>query len=164
MINLKVMNNSQDRVKYKSKVDLFAPVGLGISLLISIAFSISAMTTSGIIAMTIGCVLFFVAFMYLINSTSYTVDNDTKRLVIKSAFTYQDYNVLKIKIIKRSSSILSNTKSSSLDRIALKFPKEEVIISPKDKHAFIAHIQQLHPEVRIEIKKKKYQKLAGSSN
>ena len=158
------MNKSQDTVRYKSKVDLFAPVGLGFSLLISIAFSISAMSTSGVIAMTIGCLLFYVAIMYLINSTSYTIDNVTKRLLIKSAFTHQDYNMLKIKAIKRSSSILSNTTSSSLDRIALKFPKEEIIISPKDKQDFIAHIQQLHPEVRIDIKKKKYQKLAGSSN
>ena len=151
-------------VRYKSKVDLFAPVGLGMSLLTSIAFAFAAMSITGILIMIICCVLFYMGVMYLINSTSYTIDNKSKRLLIKSAFTHQEYNVLKINTIKRSSSILSNATSSSLDRIALKFPKEEVIISPKDKQAFIDHIEQLHPDVKIDIKKKKYQKLAGSSN
>lgn len=101
----------------------------------------------------IGVVVFLCLLMlYLFRFTKYTIEgNDLK---ISSGFLYnKKISIRSIRKIKATNNPLS-APAVSLDRLEIVFDKNErVLISPKEKDAFVAHIQTLNPAVEVDLKK-----------
>jgi len=96
-----------------------------------------------------------VGFMiYLCKTTYYTIDGND--LNVKSGFLIQlTIPIESIRKIAETNSLLS-APAMSLDRLEIYYRKtDSVIISPKDKIAFINHLKSIHPLIEVEWKHKK---------
>lgn len=91
---------------------------------------------------------------YLLYDTTYTVENN--RLIVRFGFLYKEtIEISEIKSIRESNNLLSSP-ASSLDRLEIKYGRSgSVLISPKEKLAFIETLKALNPEIQIFLKKKK---------
>lgn len=94
------------------------------------------------------CILFF---MY---DTTYQVDQD--RLIIRSSFLYKSViHISEIKKIKETNNPLSSP-AASLDRLEIRYGRSgSVLISPREKEAFINSILSINPQIEVIYKKKK---------
>ncbi len=96
-------------------------------------------------------ILLTVAF---VNYTLFTIRYDVSRetLRIKCGFLYDEVlQIQAIKKIEKSRSILSSP-AASLDRLEISYNKwDTVLISPKDKEAFVAQLKQLNPEIVVKM-------------
>jgi len=83
---------------------------------------------------------------YTFASTYYVIDGEILR--VKSGLFYnKTFNIKAFRKIVNTNSAI-NAPAASLDRIELFFNGyDSVVISPKNKEAFIAHIQSINPGV-----------------
>lgn len=99
--------------------------------------------------------LSFVAFAFmahLLLSTHYMVKD--RNLKIKSGFIYNlNIQISTIRKINESNSVLS-APASSLDRLEIIYNKyDSVLISPKEKAAFIKTMLEINPTIEVNYKK-----------
>ena len=99
--------------------------------------------------------LSFVAFAFmahLLLSTHYIVKDGN--LKIKSGFIYNlNIQISTIRKINESNSVLS-APASSLDRLEIIYNKyDSVLISPKEKAAFIKTMLEINPIIEVNYKK-----------
>lgn len=93
------------------------------------------------------CVL--IAHLFL--TTSYEVSDTVLR--VRAGFLVDSrIRIDSIKEIKETSSILS-APALSMDRLLVTYKKfDSIVISPKDKAAFIAHLLRINPSIKITVK------------
>lgn len=141
--------------KYKAKIDLIlfiptAAIMLGSTLpLIFMAAKepnfAAAVTEWGfallMLIATIFCIQLFLSTYYIINSD---------QLIIRSGMLYRKrVAITSIRKVKATRSPISSP-APSLDRLKIFYNKfDSVIISPKDKAAFIASLTKLNPEIEV---------------
>ncbi len=86
-------------------------------------------------------------------NTRYIIKGDV--LVVRcGAFFKSSVSIHSIKEITGSRSIVSSP-ALSLDRIAIRYNKyDEVMISPKDRDAFISHLLEVNSNIVVSVKRK----------
>ena len=128
---------------YRSKIglEILAPI----VLILSITFYLHIANEIWIGVVINSAVAIFITYLY--TGTKYIIDD--KSLLVKAGFSInQTIPIQEIKCITRTNSILSSP-ALSLDRIQLFYGKSKsVTISPKDKNAFVNHLQQINPEIK----------------
>lgn len=131
---------------YKSKIDLILAL-----LIFLILFGITGLMVWSKNWLGIGIMLPTLAFViHLYLSTFYMVEDN--KLTVKSGFIInKQIPVSGIDKIKSTQSIISSP-SLSFDRLEITFNKyDSVIISPKEKTAFIAHLLSQNPSIVYQI-------------
>lgn len=75
---------------------------------------------------------------------------DQEQLIIKTGFPYKvKIDIKTIRKIRKSNSILSSP-AASFDRIEILYNKyDDILISPKDRAAFIADLLEINPNIEI---------------
>lgn len=104
------------------------------------------------IAIVVGILLSTVIFIwYLFYSVVYTIEGSY--LNIKCGFLYNKQILISsIKAITKTSSLLSSPAASLTERIELKFGKyDSVIISPKNRLAFVKALQEINPDIEDKL-------------
>jgi hypothetical protein len=93
----------------------------------------------------------FIAHMTL--TTYYQVDGTN--LIIKCGFFYSsNVNITTIRKIRETRNPLS-APATSLDRLEIMYNKYDVVmISPKEKQAFIQQLTNLNPAIEVQLKKR----------
>lgn len=136
---------------YKSKVDKFL---FGIVIVITffpLVFLLYELTSFGdrIIVSTI-LLLLALVFGNCIWGIRYSIDQE--QLIIKGGFFYKiKIDIKAIRKIEKSNSILSSP-AASLDRIEIFYNKyDSLLISPKDRTAFIADLLEINPSIEVII-------------
>lgn len=100
---------------------------------------------------TIVIVVLFVFITYLLLSTVYTINNNSKKLVVKSGYFYRKIDIEHIKTIKKSKSWISSP-ALSIDRIEISYNKyDSVLISPKNREQFVQELQQINPNIELDL-------------
>ena len=129
---------------YKSKVDVsisafvFGVTLICLSPLVIIEFS---WVIAALVFLT---VLFEALILYGI---SYTIDGDV--LTIKcSGYKYSAINIGEITRITYTNDITSAT-ASSLSRIEIRYGKKSIMISPREKQAFIDHLLKINNKIEV---------------
>lgn len=134
---------------YPSKIGIEILIITGLPLVVVLFISVfQGFNWVGISVVVFICLL----MLYLFRFTKYTIEgNDLK---ISSGFLYnKKISIRSIRKIKATNNPLS-APAVSLDRLEIVFDKNErVLISPKEKDAFVAHIQTLNPAVEVDLKK-----------
>ncbi|KAF2335146.1 PH domain-containing protein [Flavobacterium daemonense] len=135
--------------KFRSKIDIWLVLFLSVALggaLINMLYN-RVWGASIILCFTIG----FVVHMFL--NTYYSIED--QRLIIKSSFLINSsINILSIKKISETNSIMS-APALSFDRLEILFNEfDTIIISPKEKIKFFEAIKKINPEVEIVLKNK----------
>ncbi|WP_188506475.1 PH domain-containing protein [Parapedobacter pyrenivorans] len=141
--------------KHKAKIDLIlfiptAAIMLGSTLplvfmAINESSSAAAVTEWGfallMLITTIFCIQLFLSTYYIINSD---------QLIIRSGMLYRKrVAISSIRKVKATRNPISSP-APSLDRLEIFYNKfDSVIISPKDKAAFIASLIKLNPEIEV---------------
>jgi hypothetical protein len=99
--------------------------------------------------------LAFPAFLLQMFCTTYYIINDNL-LTIKSSFLYNEkIEIDKIVKIEDTWSILSSPAFSFKNRIEIKYNKWDlIIVSPKDKEAFVNHLLSINPTIVVKTKTK----------
>ena len=96
--------------------------------------------------------LLFLAFvLYLLFNTYYVIDG--KVLIIRAGFVVnKKVDIDTISIIAETNSFVSSP-AASLDRLNIIYNKHNsVLVSPKDKAGFIAHLTRLNPNITVFYK------------
>jgi hypothetical protein len=90
--------------------------------------------------------------LQLFINTYYTIEDTT--LKIRSGFLYKlSVDILQIKKIEETNSPLSSP-AASFDRLEILYNKfDSVLISPKDKQAFIDELLRINPSIELKLKK-----------
>lgn len=143
-------NQEWNKVVYPSKVgwELLLPIIIIYSFLIANSFDKASLLGFTIL---IGSLILLVVLFY---SISYEVTSEVLTVI---SFFFIKKNIL-IKDITRivESNNPISSPAASLDRLEVYYGKySSVIISPKDKMGFIAHLKRLSPSIQVELKKKK---------
>ncbi|WP_341224565.1 PH domain-containing protein [uncultured Arcticibacterium sp.] len=131
---------------YKSEISWSLAVPLALILLGSLIMTIMGQNWPTILIMLLTCAFVF----HLYASTSYRITENN--LIVKSGFIVNiNIPIGSIKSIKPSKSILSSP-ALSLDRIEVSYGKfDSVLISPKERSAFIAELKKINPEIDISL-------------
>jgi hypothetical protein len=97
-------------------------------------------------------VVLFIVYMF--NYTHYTITQE--HLIVRGGFlVHLKIEVKRIRIIRETNNPLSSP-ANSLDRLAIIYnDNSSVLISPKDKHGFIADLLALNSEIEVVYRKKK---------
>jgi hypothetical protein len=125
---------------YRSKFgwELFLPIAI---VLVAVTALIMAQSDAwfglAIVLLT------FVFILHIFLNTSYTIENNT--LTIICGFLYRkQLDIAGITRVKATNNILSSP-ATSLDRLTIFWGKHgKVMVSPKDKTGFIAHLQSIN--------------------
>jgi hypothetical protein len=128
---------------YRSKIGLEILIPIALILGVTFYLHIANRIWVGIIINS--AVTLFITYLYV--GTKYIIDE--KSLFVKAGFLInQTIPIQEIKCISRTNNPLSSP-ALSLDRIQLFYSKSKnVIISPKDKNAFINHLQKINPNIQ----------------
>lgn len=136
---------------YKSKIglELVIPIGLvlGGSLLL---FLLGEPKWIGL-----AIILPVIAFVvHLFATTNYTIDG--KHLIIKSGFLVnKTIEIHSIKKIIETNNPVSSP-ATSMDRLEITYGKfDSIVISPKEKLAFIEDLKRINPDIEVKFKEKK---------
>jgi hypothetical protein len=100
---------------------------------------------------TLGLFVVYGLILHMFFNTTYTIDQ--KMLHIRCGFfRYKPINIMNMKKISKSSSIVSSP-AASFDRIEITYDKfDELIISPKHKLRFSADLQKINPNLINTLK------------
>ena len=143
---------SQEYRKYKSKV------GLGLLGILSLGFGIGLYLII-IDWNSIGALIHLVTFglvYYLLFSISYEIKNGYL-LVNYAAFYQKKIEISGIRQIKETRNPLGSP-AASLDRLEIQYGSSGfILVSPKEKMAFIDHLKSLNQEIQVKFRKKKEQ-------
>lgn len=95
--------------------------------------------------------LIFIGHLFL--TTNYVIDGSS--LYIKSSFLVnKKIDIKRVKKISETNNPLS-APAVSLDRLEIVYGEHgSILISPKDKLSFIAHMTRLNPEIVVQYKSK----------
>ena len=106
---------------------------------------------NNMIVITLGLFVVYGLILHMFFNTTYTIDQ--KMLHIRCGFfRYKPINIMNMKKISKSSSIVSSP-SASFDRIEITYDKfDELIISPKHKLKFTADLQKINPNLINTLK------------
>lgn len=135
--------NSMKKV-YKTKIAIWlicAIIGFTVIPIIPILIY----DFSWIVVTVVALILFFALFS--IFGIRYTIHNNL--LAVKCGMlSTTSYDINQIREIKDTNSILS-APAASFDRIAIYFAQQKtpLVISPKDKIAFIRNLQSINPDI-----------------
>lgn len=136
---------------YRSKAGLELVIPLVLMFVITGAVIVSTPASwSGILIL-----VFTAAFIvHLFLTTYYVVEGNTLR--IRCGFMYNSkIDISSIKQISETNNPLSSP-ATSLDRLEIRYAQSgEVLISPKEKHAFIKELQTLNPAIKVVMKARK---------
>ena len=107
--------------------------------------------SNNMIMITLGLFVVYGLILHMFFNTTYTIDQ--KMLHIRCGFfRYKPINIMNMKKISKSSSIVSSP-AASFDRIEITYDKfDELIISPKHKLKFIADLQKINPNLINKLK------------
>jgi hypothetical protein len=107
--------------------------------------------SNNMIMITLGLFVVYGLILHMFFNTTYTIDQ--KMLHIRCGFfRYKPINIMNMKKISKSSSIVSSP-AASFDRIEITYDKfDELIISPKHKLKFIADLQKINPNLINTLK------------
>ena len=133
--------------RYNSKIGLEILLPLILSMGgASICLGLNAQWL-GVLVLTIITLLIYAIF----KTTYYTIDEN--KLIIRSFFIVnKKVNVQSIKIVRESRNPIS-APAASLDRLEVISTVDSVLISPKDKNAFIEEITTINPRIKVVYKK-----------
>lgn len=135
---------------YKSKI--------GIGILLFIIFIVGGASAILIIKNVYIALLVLIPVIALLLNiflqTSYTITTN-KRLLIKSGILFKaEIDIETIRKIESSNSILSSP-ALSMDRLEIFYNKyDTVLVSPKDKQEFIAHLLTINPNISVIVNRK----------
>ena len=106
--------------------------------------------SNNMIMITLGLFVVYGLILHMFFNTTYTIDQ--KMLHIRCGFfRYKPINIMNMKKISKSSSIVSSP-AASFDRIEITYDKfDELIISPKHKLKFAADLQKINPNLINEL-------------
>lgn len=130
---------------YHSKIDLWLVLVLcGILLLSTLPFLINSFSWIG---MFVDCAILLFLLDLFIN-TVYIIDGNC--LIVKCGSLIKNkYDISKITTVSDTRTILS-APALSIDRIKIRFQnREELVISPKNKSAFIEDLKKQNPQIDI---------------
>lgn len=133
---------------YKSKIDTWLLV-----LMLASTFGPSMLIFSKSIPYALVYAALLAAFFLpLLMGTYYRIEGEV--LQIKSGFLHnQKVAVKDIQKIKETKDLISSP-ALSLDRLAIFTGRyDSVLVSPKDKDAFIAHLLSINPNINVERRK-----------
>ena len=107
--------------------------------------------SNNMIMITLGLFVVYGLILHMFFNTTYTIDQ--KMLHIRCGFfRYKPINIMNMKKISKSSSIVSSP-AASFDRIEITYDKfDELIISPKHKLKFTADLQKINPNLINTLK------------
>ena len=107
--------------------------------------------SNNMIMITLGLFVVYGLILHMFFYTTYTIDQ--KMLHIRCGFfRYKPINIMNMKKISKSSSIVSSP-AASFDRIEITYDKfDELIISPKHKLKFIADLKKINPNLINTLK------------
>ena len=133
--------------RYNSKIGLEILLPLILSMGgASICLGLNAQWL-GVLVLTILTLLIYMLF----KMTYYTIDEN--KLIIRSFFIVnKKVDVQSIKIVRESRNPIS-APAASLDRLEVISTVDSVLISPKDKYAFIEEITTINPRIKVVYKK-----------
>lgn len=130
---------------YKSKIDWW----LGLFLVYPIFMSIKNILEGNLygligLSVVVGLILIFS------KTTRYIIIEN--QLIVKSTWIVNErIGISKITKFEKSNSVLSSP-ALSLDRLSVRYDKyEEVLISPKEKKAFIDELLKANPNIEILV-------------
>lgn len=134
--------------KYKSKIGLELIILAYLPFISLFYFVYKEFNLVGTIVI---CVLFFF-ITYLLFSTIYTFDSNSKKLVIQSGFIFhKKIDIEHIKVINKSRSWISSP-ALSINRIEISYNTyDSVLISPKNREQFIQELQQINPNIELHL-------------
>lgn len=125
---------------------------IGMELLIPIAVVLggcvifSVMSGAWGVMLIIGVVTLFI--IQLFTNTWYEISGQEMR--IKCGFLYdQRIDIKTIHTIRPSNNPIS-APATSLNRLDIRYAEhQQVLISPKEKQAFLDHLLRIHPEIKV---------------
>lgn len=128
---------------FKSKIDWW----FGLVLVYPIFVSIKSMLFGEWIGLLgLGVV---VGLIFVFSKTTRYIINENQLIVKSTWIVNERIDISKITKIEKSNSILSSP-ALSLDRLRIRYNKyDEVLISPKEKKAFIDEVLKINPNVEI---------------
>ena len=129
-------------VRYRSKIGWIIVLVIGVLLVSSMRLMMEGIGIGSIIFL-----LIFIFVIYTLLSTYYEIGGGTLR--IKSGFLLnRSIPINAITKIEATNNPIS-APATSLDRLEIFYNKyESVIISPKEKLVFIAHLKQINPAIQ----------------
>jgi hypothetical protein len=133
---------------YKSRI--------GTGLLAMILFIVGGvallMAYEGIWALFALMILLLAFILHMLLTTDYRIDGAV--LIVRCGFFYgRPINIDSIKEIRETNNPIS-APAASLDRLLITYNRyDSIILSPKEKSAFIDHIKSLNPNVKVSLKK-----------
>lgn len=131
---------------YRSKIDYWL---VGTMYLITLAPTIPAVIYAFSWTMVFLVVLLLAFASTLIFNTKYIIENET--LSIKCGFLpTEKYSIQQIQEIRNTHTIMA-APAISLDRIEIRLTgRNAFVISPQDKHKFIAHLCAINPNISVK--------------
>lgn len=136
---------------YRSEVDNSVLVIIGFQFFVTVIIIVATSSQYAVVALMLAL---FGGVMWMMYSIKYHIQLSEKKLLIRAIFVSKDILVDDIVSIKESKSILS-APAASFDRIAVRYRKSEVLISPVKRGEFLAGLLQLNPSIHISDKLKK---------
>lgn len=136
---------------YKSKIGLELAIPITLAFVIPIIYGLTQKQTMvAVIFLTVAYA--FIAHLFI--TTKYTVHNHT--LIVSCSFLYKkEIDIHTIQKIIETNNPLS-AAATSLDRLELKFGgRQSILISPKLKKEFVAHVLAINPTIEVQWKIKK---------
>lgn len=133
---------------YKSKIDNWL-----LFLMIACTFGPSIIIFSKSVPYSLLYLILLLAFFLpILFGTNYRIEDGI--LLIKSSFLHkQKIPIVDIRKIKETNDLISSP-ALSLDRLEIFFSRfDAVLVSPKDKVAFIAHLLSINPNIHVERRK-----------
>lgn len=133
------------------------PSKIGLELLLPILFillstgALMVTSKSWLGLLIILAVLAFILHLFL--NTNYTIEGH--QLTVKSGFLYHStIDIHTITKVSETNNLLSSP-AISLDRLEIRYAAHNsVIISPREKQAFLDHLLQINPKISIQYKKR----------
>lgn len=95
------------------------------------------------------CLLSLALVVSVVFSIRYEISGDKLRVVCCWIFI-ETFDIHKITSVKPTRTILSSP-AASLDRIEVRAGRRSVVISPRDKQAFVGHLLAVNPAISVEI-------------
>jgi hypothetical protein len=104
------------------------------------------LSLTNVFLLLVGVSLIYAYFFYVFHNTVYTID--ANQLKIKcDPFKYKPIHIQRIRKVESTRS-LQASPAASFDRMAIGYNKfDEIIISPRDKEAFVNHLKLINPKI-----------------
>jgi len=114
-----------------------------------VLFAINKTLNTKLLFTILGLVITYGFIVYLFFNTKYSITESFLK-VSCGIFNYKPIAIASIKTISNSRSLMSSP-AASFDRISITYGKwEEIIISPRDKKAFVNHLKSQNSNIKIK--------------